>query len=79
MRMFARLRTPALLLMLPLTLAGCTTTTGTGGTSITGDLIVACQGFEPIRWSSRDTPTTIRNAKLHNAAYDALCKGLRGN
>lgn len=77
MRMFSRLKTLALPLMLPLTLAGCMTTTGTGGTSVTGDLIVACQGFKPISWSAQDTPKTIRNAKAHNAAYEALCKGLR--
>ena len=42
-----------------------------------GRLVVidtACQAFEPIRYSRKDTPETQRQARAHNAAYDALCK-----
>lgn len=34
----------------------------------------ACDAFEPIRYSRRDTPETIERARKHNAAWDALCK-----
>ena len=33
----------------------------------------ACQAFEPLRWSMRDTPRTIAQARAHNAAWLALC------
>jgi hypothetical protein len=33
----------------------------------------ACQGFAPLRWSRRDTPQTIAQAKAHNAAWLELC------
>jgi hypothetical protein len=55
---------PIPLLILP----GCATTTVTVGTDA-----VACSAFEPIRWSSRDTDDTIRQAKEHNAAWVAVC------
>jgi hypothetical protein len=35
---------------------------------------VACDAFEPIAWSSRDTDATILGVKAHNAAYAALCR-----
>jgi hypothetical protein len=35
----------------------------------------ACQAFEPIRYSRKDTPDTIKAIRAHNAAWDALCKG----
>jgi hypothetical protein len=35
----------------------------------------SCQAFEPIRYSKKDTDETIRQAREHNAAWDALCKG----
>jgi hypothetical protein len=34
----------------------------------------ACQAFEPIRYSRNDTEETKRQARGHNAAWDALCK-----
>ena len=34
----------------------------------------ACKAYVPIRYSRRDTPDTIRQAREHNAAYDVLCK-----
>lgn len=33
----------------------------------------SCQAFEPFRWSRRDTPESIAQAKEHNAAWSALC------
>jgi hypothetical protein len=34
----------------------------------------SCGAFDPIRYSRKDTPATIQQAREHNAAYDALCK-----
>jgi hypothetical protein len=52
-------------------LAGCMTATGTN--EISGRASVSCQAFEPIEWSSHDTPQTIAAVKEHNAAYKSLC------
>lgn len=57
------------LLAMPI-LTGCVTTTASGGRTEA----VACSAFEPIRWSRRDTDATIRAAKEHNAAWNAVCK-----
>jgi hypothetical protein len=35
----------------------------------------ACKAYAPIRYSRKDTPETIAQAREHNAAWDALCKG----
>lgn len=51
-----------------LPLAGCATTTPTFVTD------TSCLAFEPITYSRRDTPETIKQIKGHNAAYDSLCK-----
>lgn len=51
-----------------LLLSGCTTMTGTGGTK------AACLSFQPITWSKKDSPDTIKEVKGHNAAYKAVCK-----
>lgn len=59
-----------LALVMPI-LAGCMTTTATGGRTD-----VSCAAFEPLHWSRRDTDETIRQAKEHNAAWDALCRSL---
>lgn len=58
----------ALLLTPLLTLQGCVTTTASVETDA-----VACSAFEPIRWSAKDTDETIRQAKEHNAAWNAVC------
>lgn len=58
----------ALLALAMPTLAGCATTTATGGRTD-----VSCVAFEPFRWSRRDTEETVRQAKEHNAAWHALC------
>jgi len=50
-----------------LTLGGCATTTGSGGTD------VFCRASQPIRWSQADTDDTIRQAKAHNAVGRKLC------
>jgi hypothetical protein len=51
-----------------LILPGCATTTASVGTDA-----VACSAFEPIRWSTKDTDETIRQAKEHNAAWAVIC------
>lgn len=43
-------------------------TTGFGGPTD-----VACQTFQPWYWSVHDTDLSIRQAKEHNAAFNALC------
>lgn len=63
-----RLKKPATLLILGLTVAGCSQTTATGVTS------VACSAFPPITWSVKDTPPTIKQVKAHNSARTAVCK-----
>lgn len=57
---------PVILLAFALAGTACTRTTATGATE------VACGAFEPLYWSSQDTPETIRQAKAHNAAGKAL-------
>lgn len=49
--------------------ASCTTTTGL---SVQTDK-VACQSFQPITWSAKDTVLTVAQVKEHNAAGKALC------
>ncbi len=34
----------------------------------------SCEAFEPILYSRADSAETIRQAREHNAAWDALCK-----
>lgn len=63
----------ALLAIATAILSGCATMTATGGRTD-----VSCAAFEPIRWSRRDTDATIRAAKEHNAAWDALCRKPEG-
>lgn len=62
------LRVALLALVTPI-LAGCMTTTATGGRTD-----VSCTAFEPLRWSPRDTDATVRQVKEHNAAWNALCR-----
>ena len=64
---FPRRMRAALLPMPPVILSGCATTTASVGTDP-----VACLAFEPIRWLSKDTDETIRQAKEHNAAWTAI-------
>lgn len=56
-------------LAVPLWIAGCTqTTTFTGGTD------AACLIFQPVTYSTADTPETVRQILGHNAAWGSLCK-----
>lgn len=32
-----------------------------------------CSAWQPVTWSSRDTPETIRDVKANNAGRDAFC------
>lgn len=58
---------PVLMLVLALTLQACMTTAG-------GETKAAlCDQFQPIRWSSQDTPETVAQSKAHNAAGKAIC------
>jgi hypothetical protein len=46
----------------------------TEGPASAGDVTsVACAAFQPIAWSVHDTDATIRQVKLHNASFAALC------
>jgi hypothetical protein len=46
--------------------ASCSKTTGTAETS--------CLVWQPISWSSKDTPQTITEVKLNNARQAAWCR-----
>lgn len=69
---------PALLLLsviLPM-VGSCRTISGDGistSDARAASILVACASFQPITWSSKDTPQTIREAKAHNAAGKAVC------
>lgn len=56
------------MLTLPLTLTGCQTTTGSGGTEPT-----FCGAGRAIYWSKKDTTGTIEQVKEHNAVGKTLC------
>jgi uncharacterized lipoprotein YajG len=68
------LRTPAKLFAIAslLILTACQTTMGSVVTS-QDSIRVACQSFNPIRWSKQDTPLTIAQVREANAAWQALC------
>jgi hypothetical protein len=36
---------------------------------------VACQSFEPIYWSKKDTPKTVAQIKEYNAVGEKICPG----
>jgi len=54
--------------MLSTTLTACETTQ-------TGVIDTSCTAFVQIKFSSRDTPETVREIREHNAAWAALCDG----
>lgn len=70
-------------LSLMLILTGCTTMTGSGATDTTGPAttlikgdrkpVLYCGAIAPVRWSQSDTANTIRQIKIHNAKWQALC------
>lgn len=33
----------------------------------------SCEAFEPITYSSRDTPETVAEVRAHNRAFDTIC------
>jgi hypothetical protein len=55
-----------LLIVLSAILAGCVTTTTTNGSDL-------CLIDHPITWSKSDTDQTLREIKVHNARYRAVC------
>ena len=57
----------AALVMVCLLLAGCQTTTATGGTSV-------CSVWRPITWSVKDTPETQEQVVLSNARRKGYCE-----
>jgi hypothetical protein len=52
--------------------ASCATTPSSAPTSETVAR-VACQSFEPIYWSGKDTPGTVTQVKEHNAVGASIC------
>jgi outer membrane biogenesis lipoprotein LolB len=60
---YQKLVLPAALLML----TGCQTTTPSGA------IDTSCLAFEPVTYSRRDTPQTVREIRQHNAAFAAIC------
>lgn len=56
-------------IMLAILTASCATTTVS---NVQTDK-VACQSFQPITWSAKDTVLTVAQVKEHNAAGKALC------
>lgn len=52
--------------------ASCATTSSSAPTKEAASK-VACQSFETIYWSGKDTPKTVAQIKEHNAAYEAVC------
>jgi hypothetical protein len=58
------------LMLSTLTLAGCQTL---GKGISTRYLDTSCEAFQPITYSSRDTPETVAQIRGHNAAWDSLC------
>ena len=73
---FRRLAPLALTPLLLTLLAGCVTTTGTAAIDVhRASTLVACEAFQPISWSTRDTDPTIAQVKEHNAAYKSVCRG----
>ena len=57
-------------LILPLTLTNCVTTTGSSAPALVTK--VACGAFQSISWSQQDTAKTIAQVKEHNAAGVAI-------
>lgn len=55
---------PLLSVILPLTLTGCATTTGSG--EPTTSRLTFCAGARPFLWSAKDTEKSIVQAKAHN-------------
>ncbi|MEP2707792.1 MAG: hypothetical protein ABJQ71_15190 [Roseibium sp.] len=57
--------------------SGATDTTGpiAATTLIKGDRkpVIYCGATQPVRWSQSDTANTIRQVKIHNAKWQALC------
>ena len=40
---------------------------------VAGRQTTACRVFKELSWSSRDTDQTIKEIKIHNAKYAAVC------
>jgi hypothetical protein len=59
-----------LILILPVILSGCQTTTGFAEKN---NALLFCQGARPIYWSVKDTPETIKQVKEHNAVWRYSC------
>lgn len=72
------MREPLPILLLLVSLTACAPTMDFGATdsanAASNAKRVACDAFEPITWSTKDTDATIGAVKAHNAAYKALCQ-----
>ena len=60
-----------------LILTSCASRTASDGISVEvahrAAILVACETYKPIYWSSKDTDDTIRAAKAHNAVGIEQC------
>jgi hypothetical protein len=63
-----RARRALLFATLSLSVAACAPVMNSSGATS-----VACQAFEPIRWSQKDTDGTLSQVKEHNAVGKELC------
>ena len=52
--------------------ASCATTSSSAPTKQAATK-AACQSFEPIYWSAKDTPKTVAQIKEHNAVGEKIC------
>jgi hypothetical protein len=63
-------RMTAVVMIVMTSATGCATTQGTETVVDT-----FCLTAKKIRWSTEDTPETIRQAEIHNKTIDARCRG----
>jgi hypothetical protein len=62
----------ALALMLMVSSCGGTITTNGANNDLL--LLLPCRAFAPIAWSEKDTDTTLRGVKAHNAVWFSMCR-----
>ena len=67
-----KLGRPFAISILAILTASCATTSSSAPTKEAATK-VACQSFEPIYWSAKDTPKTVAQIKEHNAVGSKIC------
>lgn len=70
--LIGRMLTGIFLATMAALLTGCQTS-ATVETKPEDHAVLACYAFEPIHWSSKDTPVTVKQISQHNAVWDAMC------